>query len=146
VRLPLHPAGRRFVESQRVARLATVDARGRPSVVPVCYAFDGRRFYSAVDEKPKQVRWQRLRRLRNIAANPHVAMVVDEYAEDWRLLRYAMVKGRARLVQPAGRFAGEHRRAVRLLRAKYPQYRAMAIDARPMIRILPSRITYWSAS
>jgi PPOX class probable F420-dependent enzyme len=143
-----HPraAVRRFLESQRVARLATADARGRPSVVPVCYGFDGRRFYSAVDEKPKRVGWQRLRRLRNIESNPHVAMVIDEYAEDWRRLRYAIVKGRARLIEPSGRFAGEHRRAVRLLRAKYPQYRAMAIEARPMIRILPSRIIYWSAS
>ncbi|HEY7092547.1 MAG TPA: pyridoxamine 5'-phosphate oxidase family protein, partial [Ktedonobacterales bacterium] len=44
-----------FVQRQRVARLATADADGRPSVVPVCYAFDSRRFYSPLDEKPKRV-------------------------------------------------------------------------------------------
>ena len=32
-----------FVSTARVARLGTADASGRPLVVPVGYAFDGRR-------------------------------------------------------------------------------------------------------
>ena len=43
-----------FVAAGRVGRLATADERGRPHVVPVCYAFDGRRIYTAVDRKPKR--------------------------------------------------------------------------------------------
>ncbi len=42
-----------FVHAQRVARLATADAEGHPHLVPVCYAFDGERFYTPLDEKPK---------------------------------------------------------------------------------------------
>jgi nitroimidazol reductase NimA-like FMN-containing flavoprotein (pyridoxamine 5'-phosphate oxidase superfamily) len=33
-----------FINSHRVARLATVDAAGRPSVIPICYIFDGSAF------------------------------------------------------------------------------------------------------
>jgi hypothetical protein len=36
-----------------------------------------------------------------------------------------------------------HRRAVQLLRRKYPQYRRMVIDTRPMIVITPKRIVSW---
>jgi hypothetical protein len=39
----------------------------------------------------------------------------------------------------------KHRRAVTLLRKKYPQYRRMAIDMRPMIVLLAKRITIWIA-
>ncbi len=44
-----------FIDAQRVARLATADAEGNPHVIPVCYAFDGERFYTPLDEKPKRV-------------------------------------------------------------------------------------------
>src|SRR2546426_974484 len=64
-----------LLRDARVGRLATADATGQPLVVPVCYVFDGTRCYSAVDAKPKRTR--ELRRLKNIAANPHVSLVVD---------------------------------------------------------------------
>jgi len=75
----------------RVARLATLDETGYPHLVPVCYATDGRAYYSALDAKPKRVAPERLRRVRNIRANPRVALLFDYYAEDWRQLRYVMV-------------------------------------------------------
>ena len=59
----------RFIESQRVAHLATADASGRPHVVPVCFAYLDGRIYIAIDEKPK--RSLRLKRLRNIEKNPY---------------------------------------------------------------------------
>src|SRR5260370_19405724 len=64
-----------FVHSQRVARLATADAEGKPHVIPVCYAFDGTYFYTPLDEKPKRVSESKLRRGRNIAARPVGALV-----------------------------------------------------------------------
>ncbi|MGH3670248.1 MAG: pyridoxamine 5'-phosphate oxidase family protein, partial [Pseudonocardiaceae bacterium] len=78
-------ARRRFAAAQ-VARLATVDARGHPHVVPMVFALvsgtdagERRRdtVYSAVDAKPK--RSTSLRRLSNIAFNPQVAVLVDHY-------------------------------------------------------------------
>jgi len=131
-----------FIQAHRVARLATVDASGQPFVVPICYAFDGRVIYSALDEKPKNVAPAHLKRVRNIQANPHVALVIDEYAEDWSRLAYIQLRGRADLL-PVG--TAEHIAAIRLLRAKYPQYQAMAIDRQPVIRITPEAVVAWGA-
>ncbi|MEA2223526.1 MAG: hypothetical protein QOH83_1902, partial [Solirubrobacteraceae bacterium] len=55
--------------SARVARLASAGADGRPHIVPVVFALDGDTIVHAVDGKPKRTR--ALRRLANIAANPH---------------------------------------------------------------------------
>lgn len=71
-----------FLEEQRVGRLATVDARYRPHVVPIVYAFDGERLYTPIDAKPKQVEPNRLQRVCNIRANPYVAVIVDHYSEE----------------------------------------------------------------
>lgn len=139
----LTPAAWDFLAMRRVGHLATVDAAGRPSVVPICYAVDRRAIYSALDEKPKRVAPEALRRVRNLLAHPDVALVVDDYAEDWTQLAYLLVRGRADLLQPG---APDHAAAVALLRAKYPQYRAMAIGAQPVIRIRPARSTFWTAT
>jgi PPOX class probable F420-dependent enzyme len=133
--LPRHAS--RLIRAARIAHLATVDAAGQPHVIPICFVFDGRYFYSSIDEKPK--RSIRLKRLRNIEENPSVSLVVDRYEENWQNLAYVLIFGRARILA-GGR---SHQRAVRLLRRKYPQYREMAIDRRPMIRITPRRLRLW---
>src|SRR5262245_39687348 len=84
-----------FVQRQRVARLATADADGRPYVVPVCYAFDGARFYSPLDEKPKRVAATQLKRVRNIEARPEVSLVIDRYDDDWSQLAYLQIAAHA---------------------------------------------------
>jgi PPOX class probable F420-dependent enzyme len=140
---PLTAAAWAYLASHRVGHLATVDTAGRPSVVPVCYAADGLAIYSALDEKPKRVAPEALRRVRNLRSHPDVALVVDDYAEDWSRLSYLLVRGRAGLLDPG---ASDHAAAVALLRARYPQYQAMAIEARPIIRILPTRGTFWAAT
>ncbi|HEV2358709.1 MAG TPA: TIGR03668 family PPOX class F420-dependent oxidoreductase [bacterium] len=127
----------------RVARLATADRQGRPSVVPICFAVRGRRLYSAIDEKPKRAAPRRLKRVRNIAANPHVALVVDAYREDWRRLWYVLVIGTAEVIQPG---AAEHAAALRALRRKYRQYRTMRLEERPVLGITPGRIVMWTAT
>src|SRR5437588_9243879 len=87
-----------FVQRQRVARLATADADGNPHVIPVCYAFDGTHFYTPLDEKPKRVAGSKLRRVRNIEVRPQVALVIDQYDDDWSRLGYVLVHGRAELL------------------------------------------------
>jgi PPOX class probable F420-dependent enzyme len=130
-----------MLRSARVGRLATADAAGRPLVVPVCYAFDGETVYSAIDAKPKRATGRGLRRIRNIEENPHVSLVVDEYDEEWARLRYVIVEGQAALLTGGEVFG----RAVDLLRAKYPQYRAMGLDraAGLVIAIAPARFLCW---
>jgi PPOX class probable F420-dependent enzyme len=137
--LRLSPHALRLIRSARIAHLATADRSGQPHVVPICFAFDGKSFYSPIDEKPKRAAPAKLKRLRNIKQNPQISLVIDYYDEDWSKLCYVLVTGTARVLQ-----SGEtHRRAVTLLRKKYSQYRRMRIDARPMIVLTPKRITVW---
>ena len=76
-----------WLDLRRVGHLATADADGTPSVVPVCFALadiGGERTAAvAIDEKPKGGDPRALRRLRNIAARPEVALVADDYREAW---------------------------------------------------------------
>ncbi|HSE98077.1 MAG TPA: TIGR03668 family PPOX class F420-dependent oxidoreductase [Blastocatellia bacterium] len=137
-------ATREFIRERRVARLATADARSQPSVVPICYVFDGEHIYSPLDEKPKSVSPASLMRVRNIDVNPQVALIIDDYSEDWSKLCFVLLSGTAEIIEP-DRDQQEHARAVALLREKYPQYRAMAIDRRAMIRIRPVRMKVWNA-
>ena len=112
----------------RVARLATADAGGRPHVVPVVFAVDGDRVYSVVDAKPK--RTLALRRLRNVAENPRVALLVDHYQESWSALWWVRAEGMGRVLDPASEVEAERDEAVRavaLLRERYPQQRAVGM-------------------
>jgi PPOX class probable F420-dependent enzyme len=134
------PRLRAKLKTARIARLATLDAERRPHAVPICFAFDGSVFYSAIDRKPKRVAPGRLARLKNIKETPQVALLVDQYDEDWTRLWYVLVHGEAVLVSASA----EHKQAIRRLRAKYQQYDAdMLADDAPVLRITPVRITAW---
>lgn len=146
--IALDPAAAAFLRAGRVGRLATVGADGVPHLVPVCYAAafaEGAltAIQIALDEKPKRVGPGELRRVRNLLDNPAVALLVDRYDDDdWGRLAFLRVDGRAALVAP-----GEdgHAPAVAALRAKYPQYGAMALDGRPIIHIVPRGARGWGA-
>jgi PPOX class probable F420-dependent enzyme len=134
----LTEAALRFCETSRVARLATADASGVPHLVPVCYAIIGDSLYISIDEKPKRTD-RPLKRLRNIVANPEVAVTVDRWDEDWRRLAWVMLRGRAEIL-PDGE---EHDRAQARLRERYPQYRAMDLAPLPVIALRIARATSW---
>ena len=122
-------------DDARVARLATVDLRGLPHVVPICFVIDGDVLYSAVDEKPKRTR--QLQRLRNIEANPRVEVLIDHYDEDWSRLWWVRLRGTARVTEDPG--------AISLLAAKYPQY-AERPPAGPVIAVAVEERVDWSAA
>ncbi len=126
---------------RRVAHLATADADGAPSVVPICFAVLDRTLYSVVDRKPKRSAPSELRRMRNIRANARAAVVADHYDEDWSKLGWVLARGRARLIESGD----EHARAVAALRTKYAQYREMRLDDRPVIAIAVEHVTAWGS-
>ena len=128
-----------FVRKHRVARLATVDERGRPHVVPICYAYSGGRLYTSLDLKRKAVAPERLRRVRNILANPQVQVLIDDYDEDWSQLAFVQLRGSARVLSEGA----EYRRALGLLKRKYLQYQALPLAGRPLIQITVERTMAW---
>jgi PPOX class probable F420-dependent enzyme len=129
----------RRVASAYVARLATVGADGRPHIVPICFALDEQTLYFAVDSKPKQT--TNLKRLRNIAANPAVSVLVDHYEDDWDRLWWVRLDGVARVVTDEG----EVKKALRLLAARYSQYRATT-PAGPVVAVAIAGMIGWSAT
>jgi PPOX class probable F420-dependent enzyme len=136
---PLAPdeARRRFAAA-RVARLATVREDGRPHVVPIVFAVDRDRAYSIADPKPK--RGLDLLRHRNIAVNPAVSLLVDEYEESWQRIWWVRADGLARVV----RDGAERETAIQLLRAKYPQYATWATPFGAAMVMRIERVTSWT--
>ena len=121
----------------RVARLATVDAEGRPHVVPIAFAHHDENLYFVVDDKPKRSR--DLKRLRNIAGNPRVSVLVDHYEDDWTRLWWVRVDGVARVVD----HDAEAQRALDMLARKYAQY-ARTRPQGPVVAIRIEHMTGWS--
>ena len=129
----------RLLAGARIGHLSTADTGGAAHVIPICYAFDGDSIYSVLDQKPKRTSLTRLRRVKNILANPQVALVVDHYEEDWSRLWYILVTGHAELMLEGD----EREQAIVKLREKYQQYRDMDIDMNPVIKITPDKVVSW---
>ena len=130
---------RLFLKNRRVAHLATADRNAAPHVVPVCFAICNDTLYVTIDAKPKRRLSTPLKRLKNIAENPAVAVVVDRYEEDWGQLGWVMLRGHAEILID-GR---EHDQAQALLSSRYPQLERMRIAELPVIAVRIVSATSW---
>ncbi len=107
--------------------------------MPISFAVDELNLYFAVDAKPK--RSTNLKRVRNIAANPAVSILVDHYEEDWDRLWWVRLDGHARVVTGEA----EAQMALELLAGRYSQYRT-ASPAGPVVAVAIATMTGWSAT
>ena len=138
----ISPAIRSKIGGAKVARFATLDSKMRPHIVPVCFVYDGSAFYTPIDKKPKCLAPEKLARIQHIGANSQVALLIDEYREDWSKLWWILIRGKAKLIPKSASKA--HARAIRQLKSKYRQYRTGLLpDDAPIIRITPVRIALW---
>lgn len=139
----IDPGLRRRIARARVGHLATSDGT-RPSVVPVCFVLLGDTLYQAIDAKPKSVSAGRLRRVKNVQANPKAALLIDQYVEDWRRLWWVLLQGRARLLATGP----EQERAIKSLRRKYVQYRTTTpLTSNALVIALDvARLRHWQAN
>ena len=131
-------AEQRFAQA-KFAHLATVSEDGTPHIVPFVFALEGDTLYFAVDAKPKKT--ADLKRLKNIAANPAVSILVDHHDDDWSRLWWVRADGTARVVTDSA----EARHAADLLANRYAQYRAKRPDG-PVVAIHIDRLTGWSGA
>ncbi|HEY8765924.1 MAG TPA: TIGR03668 family PPOX class F420-dependent oxidoreductase [Dehalococcoidia bacterium] len=129
-----------FVNKCRMAHLATSSADASPYVIPICFVYLRRFFYSAIDEKPKS--GVQLRRLRNIRANPRASLIFDSYDEDWTKLAWVLVRGAASILDDGP----EHDAAVAALRQKYSQYKTMEFVGKPVVRVEPQKVSSWGTA
>jgi PPOX class probable F420-dependent enzyme len=142
-----------IIRRARVARLATADSKAKPHIVPVVFAFDGEKYYIPIDRKTKTTKPGELRRIKNIDANPSVALLIDEYNEDWKKLLFIMVQGKAAILgkkkgndEDGGGVHGDDKllkKAHKLLYTKYPQYQLIDIGKLSIV-IYPQKTIFWS--
>lgn len=136
MRLEPADAQRRFAASP-VLRLATVDAGGRPHIVPCTFVVDDAgRIAIGIDNKPKTT--TSLRRLRNIAENQRVSLLVDHYSDDWDQLWWVRADGTA-VIERSG-YA--HETYWNQLKRKYPQYTGLTLEG-PVVVTTVERWAGW---
>ncbi|RPF20767.1 TIGR03668 family PPOX class F420-dependent oxidoreductase [Myceligenerans xiligouense] len=124
----------------RSAYLATTGSDLAPHVVPVTFALLGDRIVIGIDtRKPKTT--TSLRRLRNIAENPRVAVLCDHYSDDWEKLWWVRADGTADVVHDGPVW----HEGVGALVARYPQYSDTPPPG-PLISITTTRWTGWAHS
>lgn len=130
-----------FIRESRLARLATVDELSKPLVLPVCYVFVNGNIYTPIDKKPKTVRPEKMKRIRNIMANPNVSLVIDRWSEDWTKLAYVSIAGRAEIISEGAQYLS----ALEELEQKYDQYKKMDLKNQglPVIKITPEKFVAW---
>jgi nitroimidazol reductase NimA-like FMN-containing flavoprotein (pyridoxamine 5'-phosphate oxidase superfamily) len=124
----------RLITWERVCRVAISNRAGVPHVVPVCHVLADGRIYFASDAKARKVR--------NLRANPHCAITVDLYSEEWSGLKGVMVRGDAAIIERGPRF----RKIRDLLYEKYPQYpdeAALAERESVMVEVKPTAVFSW---
>ncbi len=129
----LTKAQAKMLERERVARVATV-GDGMPHLVPVCHVVVGGKIYFGSGRKGRKVR--------NVRANPRLALTVDLYSDDWSHITGVMVQGRARVIERGPRFRGLRRR----LYAKYPRYpreAALGESDSVIVELTPTHVFSW---
>ena len=135
------PGARALVDSLDVARLATIEPSGQPHVLPICFVVVADTLYSVVDGKPKRNPLA-LARLRNVAADPRATVVADRYDADWTRLAWAMLAGRAEIVDDDREYAS----ALSRLERKYAPYRGAGFTraTNPMLALRIERVRFWA--
>ena len=97
------PAEVAYMQSQRLARIATVGRNGQPHVVPVSFRYNP-------DQDTIDVGghgFAQRKKYRDIESNPHVAIVIDDLAsiDPWRP-RMIEVRGQADVLPTGGESIG----------------------------------------
>ncbi len=132
-----------LIKGAKVARLATVDQKSHPYVVPVVFVFHENSFFIPLDEKVKTVNARKLKRVKNIEKNPNVTLLIDKYQNNWKKLFFLMIQGKATITNSKNSKSMD--KIHKLLISKYPQYKKIGIG-NSCITINPTKVTFWKNS
>lgn len=132
--MKLKKSEEKFLKHARVIRVATVGPGSMPHAVPVCPLLERGVIYFGTDKNT--------RKIKNLKGNPRIALVLDEYSEDWSYIRGVLVQGRAEVIESAAEF----RRIRNLLYEKFQQYKKEAqLDQKDsvIVRVTPEKTVSW---
>lgn len=124
----------KLIAHERVCRVATAGAEGRPHLVPVVHVLAGDKIYFGSGDDGRKVK--------NLRENPQITLTIDLYSEDWSQLRGVMVQGMARIIERGPRFKQARAR----LYAKYPQYKreaALSTSDSVIVEVTPTHVFTW---
>ena len=126
---------RSLLTTERKAVMSTIATDGSPHAVPVVFALLDDEIVSPIDHKPKS--GMVMARVKNLARDDRVTLLVDHWDEDWTRLAWLMVRGRAIVDDdPSGP-------DMRAINDRFEQYEP---DERhdALIRIRPVKLSWWS--
>ena len=139
----LNQKTRTLIKGTKVARLATVDQKSHPYLVPVVFVFHKNSFFIPIDEKTKTVNPKKLKRVKNIEKNPNVTLLIDKYQNDWKKLFFLMIHGKAKMIDEKECKLMD--KIHELLILKYPQYKKLGVG-NSCITIEPTKVRFWNNS
>jgi PPOX class probable F420-dependent enzyme len=125
---------RELLGGARVARLALLDERDLPRLLPVTFTVWEGAVWSAIDRKPK--RTAEPARVRRLRRRPEAALLVDRYDDDWSRLAWVELRGKV-TIHPLGP-------ALDALAGKYEQYRVQPPQG-PLLRLEVLTAVCWRA-
>ena len=140
--MKLNQKTKALIKGTKVARLATVDQKSHPYVVPIVFVFHENSFFIPLDEKKKTVNSKNLKRVKNIEKNPNVTLLIDRYQNNWKKLFFLMIHGKATVINGNSKLMDKIHK---LLISKYPQYKKIGIG-NSCIKIEPTKVRFWSNS
>ena len=128
-----------------VARLATVGDHRQPHLIPIVFVCVDGVIYSPVDGKPKRDGVPQ--RLRNVARDPSISVLLDHYDSNWQRLWWLRIDGEGAVESVERDSKLDFDRIAHALRAKYPQYQSVDVfrDTPTLLRVVPLRHVAWSA-
>jgi coenzyme F420-0:L-glutamate ligase/coenzyme F420-1:gamma-L-glutamate ligase len=134
-----------LITTARVGHLATAASNLQPYLTPVVFIALQNCILIPLDDKPKTIDVNRLRRVRNIEENPKVSFLVDHYDEDWTYLWLVMIIGNAKLIQlnrKTERKTKEMTKIRNMFLKKYSQYTKIGIG-KIYIKLMIEKTIYW---
>lgn len=124
-----------FLKKQKILRLATIDSKGNPHLVPVWYKHIGKKFYIGTNTKTTKAK--------NIRKNNKVCFCIDEGIRS--PIHGIMGVGKARLILEKTQVKKiAEKILLRYFRSLDEKWAKILLDeTNCVIEIIPSKVTSW---
>ncbi len=125
-----------FLKSQKILRLATIDSKNNPHIVPVWYEFRNKKFYVGTNTRTMKAK--------NIKKNPKVSFCVDVGVKSPDIFG-VMCIGKARLILERNQVSFIAKRILKryFKNLKVKSDQELLDDTNCIIEILPRKTTVW---
>jgi len=126
-----------FIKTQKVLRLATIDQKGSPHIVPVWYLYSAKKFYIGTNTRTEKAK--------NLKKNKHVSLCVDTGILSPNI-HGVLAKGTARLILDKNKVSKLAKRIlIRYFRSlENKSAKELLDDTDCIIEITPKKFSVWS--